>query len=112
MHLKNGTYEQIVSHLERELEVIELEGPVELPIKTVMQQDTQRNNETQKKTEPTCHHHKKPSHYQNECSQLKREKYQAKNNTISANNNSNNINGGQTLAPTLGFPRKRPQTIQ
>ena len=34
-HLENGTYEQIVTHLERELELNGLEAPDELQIKTV-----------------------------------------------------------------------------
>ena len=37
-HLENGTYEQIVTHLEPELELICLEGPDELPINNVSQQ--------------------------------------------------------------------------
>ena len=38
-HLENGTYEQIVSHLERELELNGLEAPDEMQLNTVMQQD-------------------------------------------------------------------------
>ena len=34
-HLKNGTYEQIVTHLEKELELKGLEAPDELQINTV-----------------------------------------------------------------------------
>ena len=52
-HLENGTYEQIVSHLERELELNGLEAPDEMQLNTVMQQDTQQNSE---KPKPTCHH--------------------------------------------------------
>ena len=52
-NLENGTYEQIVSHLERELELNGLEAPDEMQLNTVMQQDTQRNSE---KPKPTCHH--------------------------------------------------------
>ena len=37
-HLENGTYEQIVSHLERELELKGLEAPDEMPINTVTPQ--------------------------------------------------------------------------
>ena len=37
-HLEHGTYEQIVSHLERELELNGLEAPDEIPINTVTQQ--------------------------------------------------------------------------
>ena len=72
-HLENGTYLQIVSHLERELELNGLEAPDGMPINTVTQQTPQQNSN---KPRPTCHHCKKPSHYQNQCRQLKREKDQ------------------------------------
>ena len=84
-HLENGRYEQIVSHLERELELNGLEAPDEMPINTVTQQAPQQNSD---KPKPKCHHCKKPSHYQNQCRQLKREKDQTRNNTNSANNNN------------------------
>ena len=84
-HLENGMYEQIVSHLERELELNALEAPGEIPINTVTQQAPQQNPN---KFRPTCHHCKKPGHYKNQCHQLKREKDQTRNNTNSANNNN------------------------
>ena len=84
-HLENGTYEQIVSHLETELEINGSEAPDEMPINTVTQQAPQQNSN---KPRPTCHHCKKPGHYQNQCRQLKREKDQTRNNTNSANNNN------------------------
>ena len=84
-HLENGTYEQIVSHLEKELELNGLEAPDEMPINTVTQQAPQQNSN---KPKTTCHHCKKPGHYQNQCRQLKREKEQTRNNTNSANNNN------------------------
>ena len=74
-HLENGTYEQIVSHLERELELNCLEAPDEMPINTVTQQAPQQNTE---KPKPTCQHCKKPGRYQNQCRQLKREKDQTR----------------------------------
>ena len=70
-HLGNGTYEQTVSHLERESELDVFEDPDEMPINTVTQQAPQQNSN---KTKPTCHHCKKPGHYQNQCRQLRREK--------------------------------------
>ena len=91
-HLENGTYEQIVSHLERELELNGLEAPDEMQQKTVMQQNTQKNSE---KPKPTCHLCKKPGHYRNKYRQLKREKDQVQNNTDSAANNKNNNGGAQ-----------------
>ena len=38
-HLENGTYDQIVKHLERELELNGLEAPDELPVKNLKQQE-------------------------------------------------------------------------
>ena len=92
-HLENGTYEQIVSHLERELELNGLEAPDEMQINTVMQQGTRQNSE---KPKPTCHQCKKPGHYRNQCRQLKREKDQVQNKTNSAATNKNNNGCAQT----------------
>ena len=92
-HLENVIYEQIVSHLERELELIGLEAPDEMQLNTVMQQDTQQNSE---KPKPTCHLCKRPGHYRNQCRQLKWEKDQVQNNTDSAANNKNNKGTAQT----------------
>ena len=91
-HLENGTYEQIVSRLERELELNGWEAPDEMQLNTVMQQDT-HNSE---KPKPTCHHCKKPGHYQNQCRHFMREKCQTQNNTDSAANNKNNNGSAQT----------------
>ena len=63
-HLENGTYEQIVTHLERELELNGLEAPDELQIKTVSHNTVNANAD---KTKPTCHYCKKPGHYKNQC---------------------------------------------
>ena len=106
-HLENGTYEQIVSHLERELELNGLEAPDEMPINTVTQQAPQQNSN---KPKPTCHHCKKPGHYQNQCRQLKREKDQTRNNTNSANNNKGVV-PKQTLTPTTKLQTIPKQTI-
>ena len=84
-HLENGTYEQIVWHLEKELELEDLEAPDEMPINTVKQRAPRQNSE---KPKQTCHHCKKPGHYQNQCRQLTREKDQTRNNTKIANNNN------------------------
>ena len=56
-----------------------------MPINTATQQAPQQNSN---KPRPTCHHCKKPGHYQNQCRQLKREKDQTRNNTNSANKNN------------------------
>ena len=56
VHLENGTYEQIVSHLGRELELNGLEAPDEIPINTLTQQAPQQHPE---KPKSTCHRCKK-----------------------------------------------------
>ena len=83
--MENGTIEQIVSHLERELELNGLEAADEMPINTVNEQAPQQNSNNSR---PTCYHCKKSGHYQNQCRQLKREKHQTRNTTNSANNNN------------------------
>ena len=50
-HLQNGTFEQIVSHLERELELNGLEAPDGMQINTVTQRASQQNS---KMSKPTC----------------------------------------------------------
>ena len=63
-HLENGTYEQIVTHLERELELNGLEAPDEQQINIVSQHATHINAD---KPKPTCHYCKKPGHYRKQC---------------------------------------------
>ena len=67
-HLEKGTYTQIVSHLEKDLEMSSLEAPDELQIKTITQQATQQNQE---KNNSTCHHCSKPGHYGYQCHHYK-----------------------------------------
>ena len=117
-HLEYGTYEQIVSHLEKELELNGLEAPDEIPINTVTQQAPQQNAE---KPKPTCHLCKETGHYQNQCRQLKREKDQTRNNTNSANNNNgsartnsnpNNKTANNTKANNINNQRdRRPRPV-
>ena len=75
-HLENGTYEQIVTHLERELELKGLEAPDELPINNVSQQPTNTNADRPK---PKCHHCTKPGYYRNQCRLLEKQREQTKN---------------------------------
>ena len=76
-HLENGTYEQIVTHLERDVELNGLEAPDELPINNVSQQLTNTNADRPK---PTCHHCKKRAHDRNQCRFLKKQREQTENN--------------------------------
>ena len=109
-HLENGTYEQIVSHLERELELNGLEAPDEMQLNAVMQQDTQQNTG---KPKPTCHHCKKPGHYRNQCRQLKREKDQGQNNQIVLQiTKTTMVMPQQTLTPTTKHQSQTRLTIQ
>ena len=55
-NLENGTYEQIVTHLERELELNGLEAPDELQTNTVSHNIANTKTERPKST---CHHGKK-----------------------------------------------------
>ena len=97
-HSENGKYEQIVSHLERKIELNGLDSPDEMQINTMTQQATKLNPE---KPTAGCHHCKKPGHYGNQCRQLKKERNQNDINKNSAgyNNNSNN-NSGKTNSNT------------
>ena len=112
-HLENGTYEQIVSHLERELELNGLEAPDEMQLNTVMQQDAQQKSE---KPKPTCHHCKKPGHYRTQCRQLKPEKEQVHNNTtiqiVLKITKTTMVVPKQTLTPTRKHHSQTRQTIQ
>ena len=67
--LQNGTYEQIVTHLEKELELNGLEAPDELQKNLVSQHTT---NTITDRPKPTCHHCKKPRNFKNQCRLLKK----------------------------------------
>ena len=115
-HLENGTYEQIVTHLERELELNGLEAPDELPINNVSQQPTNTNADRPK---PTRHHCKKPGYYRNQCRLLKKQREQTENdqnnpgnknsaaNTSNPNGNVNNNNNNKSSNKT----ERKPKTV-
>ena len=88
-HLGNGTYEQIVTHLERELELNGLEAPDELPINNVSQQPTNTNADRPK---PKCHHCEKPGNYRNQCRLLKKQLEQTENDQIVPGNKNSAAN--------------------
>ena len=94
-HLENGTYEQIVTHLERELELNGLEAPDELQINTVSHNNANSNAD---RTKPTCHYCKKPGHYKNQCRKLKKQREQTENNQ----NNPGNKNSDATTSNQNG----------
>ena len=95
-HLENGTYEQIVTHLERELGLNGLKAPDELPINNVSQQPTNTNADRLK---PTCHHCKKPGNYRNPCRLLKKHREQTEN----VQNNPGNKNSAANTSKPNGI---------
>ena len=132
-HLESDTYEQIVTHLERELGLNGLEAPDKLQINTVSQQPTNTNADRPK---PTCHHCKKSGHYRNQCRLLKKQQEQTENNrnnpgnknsdannsnpnsNVNNNNNNNNKNSNRAerepktvypLCETCGKTKTSPQ---
>ena len=72
-HLENGTYEPIVTHLERELELNGLEAPDELQINTESHKTVNANAD---RTKQTCNYCTKPGHYKNQCRLLKKQREQ------------------------------------
>ena len=82
-HLENCTYEQIVTHLERELELDGLEAPDEQQIDTVSENTANSNADRPK---PTCHHCKKPRRYGNQCQLLKKQRGQTENSQTNPGN--------------------------
>ena len=105
-HLENGTYEQIVSHLETDLELKGLEAPDEMTINTVTQEAPQQNSD---KPKPMCHHCIKPSHCQNQYRQLKGEKDQPE--IIRIVPTITMVVPNQTLTPNTKFQTIQKQTI-
>ena len=76
--LENGTYEEIVAHLERELELNALEESDDLPIATMASASTSNNNllsngiNTNKDAQ--CSHCKATDHFYKSCPKLKKKK--------------------------------------
>ena len=115
-HLENGTCEQIVTHLEQELELNGLEAPDELPINNVSQQPT---NTSADRPKLTCHQCKKPGHYRNQCRLLKKQREQTENNqnnpgnknsdtkTSNPNSNVNNNNNNKNSNKA----ERKPKTV-
>ena len=68
-HLEDGTYEQIVKHLERELELNGLEAADELPVNNINRQP----QEEAEKQKAVCYYCKKPGHHKSQCRKLKRD---------------------------------------
>ena len=66
-YLENGTYDQIVAHLERELELSGLENDGELTIPTMIAIPSNENQQNTEQTKIVCHYCKKPGHVVRDC---------------------------------------------
>ena len=116
-HLENGTYDQLVQHLEMELELKGLETPDELQINTVSQQPTNTNADKHK---PMCHHCKKRVQNGNQCHLLKRQKKHSEdtqnnhgNKNSGANNSipNNNTNKNNNNYKNSGIAKQEPKSV-
>ena len=61
-YLENGTYDQIVAHLEKEIELSGLEKDGELTIPTMTAVPPNDNQQNTEQTKVICHYCKKPGH--------------------------------------------------
>ena len=66
-YLENGTCDQIVAHLERELELSGLENYGELTIPTMTAVPPNDNQQNTEQTKVVCHYCKKPGHVIRDC---------------------------------------------
>ena len=116
-HLENGTYEQIVTHLEKELELMCLEAPDELQINTLSHNTVNANAN---RTKPTCHYCKKPGHDKNQCRLLKKQREQTQNiQNIPGNKNSDaktsntnaNVNNPNNDNRNSNRAERKPKTV-
>ena len=116
-HLENGTYEQIVTHLQRELELNGLEAPDELQINTVSHNIV---NAKADRTKPTWHYCKKPGHYKNQCRLLKNKREQTeniqinpgnKNSDANASNPNGNVNNPNNNNENSDRAERKPKTV-
>ena len=116
-HLENAAYEQILTHLERELELNGLEAPDKLQINTVSHNTANTNADRPK---PTCHHCKKPGHYRNQCRLLKKQRehteiiqnnFGNKNSDANTSNPSSNANNNNNNNKNSNRAKRKPKSV-
>ena len=78
-YLENGTYDQIVAHLETELELSGLENDGELTIPTMTAVPPNDNQQNTEQTKVVCHYCRKPGHVIRECRKRMRKEQEQKN---------------------------------
>ena len=104
-YLENGTYDQIVAHLERELELSGLENDGELTIPTmtaVPPNDSQQNTE---QTKVVCHYCKKPGHIIRDCRKRMKKEQEQRNDP---SNQTIKPSTPKSYAPCLHCQRTKP----
>ena len=116
-HLENGSYEQIVTHLGRELELNGLDAPDALQINSVSHKTLNANAD---KTKPTCHYcKKKPGHYKIQCRLLEKQREQTEINQTNPGNknsaaNTSNSNGSvnnPNINRNTNRAERKPKTV-
>ena len=84
-YLENGTYDQIVAHLERELELSGLEIDGELTIPTMRAVPPNDNHQNTEQTKVVCHFCKKPGHVIRDCRKRMRKEQEQRNDASNQN---------------------------
>ena len=108
-YLENGTYDQIVAHLERELELSGLENDEGLTIATMTAVPANDNQQTTEQTKIVCHYCKRPSHVIRDC-RKKMKKEEEQRNDPSIQNTKPSIYRSFALCPywkRTNYPPKK-----
>ena len=79
-YLENGTYDQTVTHLGRDLELSGLENDGELTIPTMTAVPPNDNQQNTEQTKIVCHYCKKPGHVIRDCRKRIRKEQEQRNN--------------------------------
>ena len=84
-YLENGTYDQIVAQLERELELsgLQIDGELTKPTTTALLPNENQQNTEQIKV--TCHYCKKPGHVIRDCRKKMRKEQEQRNDPLKQN---------------------------
>ena len=78
-YLENGTYDQIVAHLERELELSGLQNDEELTLPTMTAVPPKENQQNTEQTKVVCYYCKKPGYVIRECRKRMRKEQEQRN---------------------------------